>query len=299
MISLGTLRYRSAIADFGGPVERLAVNRVNVRGKSWALVNAYLPRSIFQLPVTLHSDAAGTGVDPVPLLARMKAISEAFERWAYYALVRSPQGWLYGFKEDASTTGMAAFPGIFAAQTRHFSLAEAWERYILASWWDGRCDLLPAHSTQPGIDAWALQPRGCPVVFTLLCRREPENFFTYGFAAARTFEKSETKALIELERMRMVVLPHWQQHPELDLDALRVMPDVYERRLLFYAYPSGQALFRRRLASKAKHAWVQPRALFDGPVHGPWDAYTHVWRVVFDIHPLPCLSHDGFHTFFW
>ena len=119
MLSLAGLRYRNVLAVFGGPVARIETGHFPVRGRCVILANATLvPGLVRKAPLSLFSAADGTGTHPVAAVARHKAISEAMERWAFHALVRSENAADFGFDIDPSSTGMSAFPGILRRQAR-------------------------------------------------------------------------------------------------------------------------------------------------------------------------------------
>ena len=72
------------------------------------------------------------------MVARYMAISESLERWAFHVKVNDFDRDLYGFDRDASSNGMAAFPGLFSSQCRKKAYWEALERFCVIAWWDGR-----------------------------------------------------------------------------------------------------------------------------------------------------------------
>ncbi len=297
--SLGPLRYRHVEAGQGGPISALAANRVAIGGKVWAQVRALLNVANPLHTSRLFLPAAGLGMHSSAAVARMIAISEALERWAFFSLAGKPEGDEFAFDCDPTTNGMAAFPGLFARQTRPYALAEAWERYLLASWWQGHIDLYPTDTLEPTIDSWAVQTPGMPLTFALLHEKQEDGFHAYGFATGKNYNAAWNKARLELARMAEAIRPHYQQNPSLDLEQIRTLSDPYDRRLLFFGYEAGYQLFLRRLSAHARHEWVKPEVLFDGNIPGPWQRFAHVWRVVFDLRRFDEIQPSSPYAFFW
>src|SRR6185503_9926832 len=101
MLSLASLRYRNVLSRDGGPVAGIEFGTVPVRGRQVTLANARLAPGLSpKRPMALFSDADGTGTHRVPAIARHKAISEALERWAFHATVRSERAAEFGFDVD-------------------------------------------------------------------------------------------------------------------------------------------------------------------------------------------------------
>src|SRR5437870_5431045 len=126
MLSLGALLYRNVLAADGGPVAKVETGVFPVRGRRTVLANATLvPGLAREKSLGLYSSADGTGTDSVVSVARHKAVSEALERWAFHATVRSERAEEFGFDVDPSTCGMAAFPGLLRRQARRKAVLEA------------------------------------------------------------------------------------------------------------------------------------------------------------------------------
>src|ERR1044071_7034575 len=157
MLSLAGLRYRNVLAEHGGPIQRIETGHFPVRGRRTILANATLvPGLVRKGPLSLFSDADGTGTHPVAAVARHKAVSEAMERWAFHALVRSDRAEEFGFDVDPSSCGMAAFPGFLRRQARRSAVLEAVERFSLIAWWDGKIDGRLFETDWPGVSAVAI-----------------------------------------------------------------------------------------------------------------------------------------------
>ena len=120
MLNLAAFRYRACMAPAGGPIAKLEVADTTILGRREFLANAYLREGLADLPWKheIFSNASGSGVAPSPMVARFMAISEAMERWAHWQTYAGADRARYGFDVDPSTTGMAAYPGIFRRQAR-------------------------------------------------------------------------------------------------------------------------------------------------------------------------------------
>lgn len=281
MVNLAAYRYRDVSADKGGPIECVTCREFSVLdGRGGYVANAtlraeYLPnRAVHHL----YSNATGSGTDRSPLIARFKAFSEAMERWAHWTLCRAPEAARYGFDVDPSSTGMAAFPGLFARQARGAALMEAAERFNLLHWWEGRIDVRPVAAPWPEVEAWVFDSTA-PGVTVLLHRRTACGHHTYGHAAARTFAAACSHAAAEMQRHECVLNAYWKKH-----SALTIRPDMHamEQRSLFFATEEGHAVFRERLAQRVVGSRPPPKMVFDGEVPGPWSRYADVWRVLFE-----------------
>jgi hypothetical protein len=138
-MNLAPLRYARVLLKQSGPLERIETARLLTGNEEQTLCNAYLSRhlNLERPPMQVFGDADGTGMHATVIVARHKAISEAMERWALYYLHQSGSKDRYGLQMDPTTAGMAAYPGLFAFQSRKRALAEATERFCLAGWWEG------------------------------------------------------------------------------------------------------------------------------------------------------------------
>lgn len=279
MINLAALRYRSVLVADGGPVEQVVVRKFDVLAEPGYAANATLRADLMpgRTVQQLYGNASGSGTDRSPLVAQHKAISEAMERWAHWALHRSPEAARYGFDVDPSSTGMCAFPGLFARQARQGAAMEAAERFNMLHWWEGALDARPARSPWEDVEAWTVSS-SAPGVTVLLHQRTKEGFHAYGHATAPDFRRACLHAAAEMERFVEVIRLHLQKGGSLTPAA--GMPLV-ERRSLFFAGEEGHAAFRARLARTTTGPAPTPRLVFDGEVPGPWSRYADVWRVLF------------------
>lgn len=297
MFSLAALRFRTVMATAGGPIEKIELADVSVGGRHRFLANAYLREAVLPRPTRqVFGNAAGTGMAASPLVARHKAIAEAMERWAYAAVHREGIGRRYGFDVDPSTTGMAAFPGVWARAARPAAWAEASERFTLLSWWEGHLAAFELAATRPDLSE-ALLISDAPGVTALVWSRMPEGHYAYGFAGAATWREARLRALDEMERHHLVLKVRalvWIGQERSDSDVL----DVLERRSLFFATDEGHALFLERLRGGAPRSRIAMRPVFDGAIPGPWAKYAPVWRVALQPPSERFASSDP-RYFFW
>lgn len=275
MLSLAALRYRDALAEHGGPVARIDTGVLPVRGRRMMLANARLiPGLTRKRELCLFSDADGTGTDAVASVARYKAISEAMERWAFHATVRSERAEEFAFDIDPSTCGMSAFPGVRARSARRKSILEAVERYSLMMWWEGLAEGRRFDTDWPGVSAIAIDSPLGGVTVVVFARTEWGGY-VYGHAAEENFSAACEHATLELARHEMLLRSRWLslaagQHP--------VPSCIFERRSLFFATEEGHEVFQQRLSRPARRPIAKPEVLCDKHLSGPWDAYASVWR---------------------
>jgi ribosomal protein S12 methylthiotransferase accessory factor YcaO len=276
MVSLAAFRYRNVLASDGGPVAALEMGQFPVRGRQMTMVNARLvPAAARSRAVmTLYSDADGTGTHPIPSVARHKAISEAMERWAFHATVRSERAADYGFDLDPSSTGMAAFPGLLARQARKSAVLEAVERFSLIAWWDGSIDGRIFQTDWPGVSAVAIDGPFGGVTVVAFARTEWGGH-VYGHAADESFGAACERAVMELARHEWVLRARWLMVAGGERTA---SANVFERRCLFFASEEGHALFQERLARRADGRPPAVDVICDREIPGPWSDYATVWR---------------------
>jgi hypothetical protein len=281
MLSLAALRYRNVLAAAGGPVERVEIKEISVLGERRFLANAYLIAELAgsREGNALYSRANGSGVAASPMVARFMAISEAMERWAHWQLQDSPERQRYGFEADPSSTGLAAFPGLWRRQARQGALMEAAERFNLLHWWEG---LLPGRESAtrwPGMQAVRIESEA-PGITVVAYSRTADGFYSYGHAAAMDFDTACTRAAAEMERHTRVIRRFALNHGGKIHDQLPANAHPIERRTIFFAQEEGHALFLERLHSHPSGE-ARPKLVYDGPVPGPWSKYADVWRVVY------------------
>jgi hypothetical protein len=275
VITLAALRYRNVLAAHGGPIDRIESGEFPVRGRRVILANARLsPGLVRKGPLTLYSDADGTGTDRIASVARHKAVSEALERWAFHSVVRSERAGEFGFDLDPSTTGMSAYPGLLRRQARRSAVLEAVERFSLCAWWDGRVDGRRFETDWPGVSAIAIDgPFGGMTVIAFA--RTEWGGYVYGHAAEESFGAACDRAVAELARHEWVLRSSWLAF----IAGKRQVPtNIFERRCLFFATDEGHDLFQQRLARKASARMPCPEVICDRDIPGPWAEYATVWR---------------------
>jgi len=276
MLSLASFRYRNVLAEYGGPVAAIEMGTFPVRGRKLTLANASLnPGLTMRRSTTLFSATAdGTGVHELPSVARHIAVSEAMERWAFSALVRSDMAAEYGFDVDPSTCGMSAFPGLISRQARKRSVLEAIERFSLMAWWEGRAKGRRFDTDWPGISAVAIDgPFGGVTV--VVYARTQWGGYVYGHAAEESFTGAAERAILELARHEWVLRSWWLARLAGEP---RTPSNVFEQRTLFFATEEGFEVFNRRVEQGASGTAPDIDVLCDCELPGPWSDYATVWR---------------------
>lgn len=293
MVSLAALKYGDVFAEHGGPIDRIDTGELSVFGEPYCLTNAYLRAelSVGKEPQAVYGQADGTGVDRSSGAACHLAISEALLRWAYLAMHDSPVAVDFGFNDDRSSNGMAAFPGLFRRQAQALARAVAIEHHALVSWWDGR---LPAERTAtpyPGVEAVRIHHSSGPGEVVIVFRRTRAGY-AYGHAYGGNLRQAIGKAAIRLARAEHVLVAHRAK------GALVAPANFLERRALFYAGEEGAELFGRRLLARQNKPTLPFRPLFDGEIPGPWARWATVWRCCAQMPTAEHLSPDS-EFFFW
>lgn len=290
-MNLAPVKYRNVLAKFGGPIARVEYAKdTSPEGTPWFRSSAYLVDGLKPKDRRLHrlyADCDGTGTARQRAAACYKSISEALERWAYWATYRSQDSEKYGFDQDPTTTGMAAFPGLTTRAARQRAHFEAVERWAMIEWW---ADRLPA-----SIRRGDLQRNGSGAleivtsfpgasVAVLWKRLAKVGLFVYGFSAGATFAKASSKALYELARNELILRAR-AGSPEAVRTLLKSgeLQVPGEARLLFFATDRGFQTFCRKAAGNDRVAPVSsPKLLVDRQISGNWTRYATVWRVLYE-----------------
>lgn len=245
------------------------------------LANARLAAGLVNKgPRALFSDCDGTGTDRVAAIARHKAISEALERWAFHATVRSERAEEFAFDVDPSTSGMAAFPGLLRRQARRNAVLEAIERFSLIAWWEGRAPGRVFDTDWPGVSAVAIDGPFGGVTVIAFARTEWGGY-VYGHAAEESFGAACERAVVELARHEWVMRSWWLSTVAGEQ---RKVTNIFERRCLFFASDEGHELFQQHVTADVRGSMPRPEVLCDTHIPGPWDDYATVWR--FALRPL-------------
>ena len=281
MLSLAPFRYRDVLAEHGGPIAKIELGRVSVRGKPMIQANAWLTPGLTRKRTgVLYSSADGTGTHPVPSVARHKAVSECLERWAFHATVRSERAAEFGFDVDPTSNGMSAFPGLFRRQARRSAVLEAIERHCLFAWWEGRAEGRLFDTDWPGVSAVAIDGPFGGVTVIAFAKTEWGGY-VYGHAAEESFGAACERAIVELARHEWLLRSVWLRK----VAGETVAPThLMERRTLFFAGDEGHELFQQRLTSRAGRAAPTPEIVCDRDIPGPWDEFATVWR--FALRPI-------------
>ncbi len=277
MFSLASLRYRSVMASRGGPIEHIELGEFPMYGRRLFQSNACLRAGLVPRGrANLYSDVDGSGTHDSPMVARHMAVSEALERWAYHATVRSDRCEEFGFDVDETSNGMAAFPGLSKAPARRSAVLESLERFCLLHWWEGELDGQLRDTEWPGVSALAFEPPLGGVAVLLFARSE-WGFHVYGHAAAESFTRACEKAMIELTRQEWVTRTRLLA---MGVGEVKPLTERMEKRSWFFATEEGHELFRERLGRKSSGRTPKPEIISDREITGPWSNYTTVWRFV-------------------
>jgi len=287
MLSLAPWRYRHIFTEQGGPITHIEFSEFPVLGHRCFQANAYLAPHLTgtsRQRFELYSNADGTGTHPSAMVARYMAISEALERWAFHVKVNDFDRDLYGFDRDASSNGMAAFPGFFDGQCRAKAYWEALERFCAIAWWEGRLAAKLRPTSWANVTAVQIDhplDRGVMVILFKQCM--PGDFLSYGQAAGRDFGAACQRASIELCRNEYLLRSFRATHPTFTHADLPQLRDIFERRLIYFSLPEGRALFQERINATPRCPITPPNLMFDGPIVGPWSRYATVWRVALEL----------------
>lgn len=277
-MNLAPMRYANILAQPGGPIELLELGILKTESGHLIHVNASLS-GIYNLTrerTHFFSEADGSGVNQHVLLAKYKAISEALERWAYYYLNQIGYLRTYGFDIEPSTTGMAAYPGLFAFQARKRAKLEAEERFCVNAWWRGR--LRGEVSEHGGHSVLEIENPISRSRVILTWKEYAPGRWAYGSAAGRTWKRAHEGAWQEMELSALALA----RSEGIDLAGVKSLPNAGERQLLYYSLPEGYARFRERLDRRGT-GWhgAAPKPVIDCNIPGPWQEYATVWRVLY------------------
>jgi ribosomal protein S12 methylthiotransferase accessory factor YcaO len=222
------------------------------------------------------------------------AVSEALERWAFHAMVRSPQAADFGFDVDPSSNGMSAFPGILGSNARRKAMLEAVERFSLISWWEGRAQWRLFDTDWPGVSAVAIDgPFGGVTVIAF--SRTDYGMYAYGHAAEESFGAACERAVIELARHERVLHSWWLAFVSGEK---RTPTDLFERRCLHFSTEEGHEHFKRRVQDGIQGHMTDATIACDRDIPGPWAEYATVWRFALQL-PSDGYLYAGDDYFFW
>jgi hypothetical protein len=296
MLNLAPWKYRAVMESQGGPVRDLLVAKLvsAVDGHEYWEAFATLNVEFEKKASEIYGSGHGSGSAKSVAEARYRAISEAMDRWAFFESSRDRDARM-GFDVDCSTTGMAAFPGLFPRQARQRAMAEAIERWVLNAWWARK---LNHHLFEcPLIDTDKVRVEGLQIdapwnghhIVVLWVFEQSNGFWTYGFAAENSREGAIKHAMVELER-NIRVLRHYYLKNERP--TLRNMTDL---RLHYFSTHEGHHAFLDIVRAPVRTLVKEPRMLIDTEIRGPWTQYAHVWRCLFE--PAAIDSHEEINFF--
>jgi len=288
-VNLAPWRYRNALVSDGGPIARIAARRTQSSFKDRKYeAFAYLDPAFTPRPDTLlYGKADGTGSSSSYAEASYKAISEALERWAFAITISSPEAARYGFDRNPTTTGMAAFPGIFRNSPRRIAFNEAVERWSLCSWWEGKLAATPVHLETAEISAIAINTPWSDRSVVILYGTTPGGAHCYSFACEKDVLAASRKARIEYER-NFEILEHLSQQASQSVK----ITDPFELRLLYFSREPGRSHFNEVLTRSLKITSSAPRPalIVDCDIPGPWSRYASIWRCLFERDEAEALS---------
>jgi hypothetical protein len=285
LLNLAPLKYANCFQADGGPIQTLEESCFEIKGEQYAVVNATLAPGLTRKDGrnNLYSSADGSGVHRNPVTARHIAISEALERWAHSQTWNSAHAADFGFDQDPSSNGMAAFPGFFPQQARAYALNEAVERFTLLAWWEGMTDAHPVSVTGWMGEAYRIR-QPFPGFEVVLLRRfdEETRYPCYGYGSGKNLFQAAQRAEMELERSRFVLGRFFQRNPGFEMGDLSILKDYLEKRLVYFSLPEGARAFEERMARPSGSGKLTcPPIAFDGEIPGPWSQWATVWRVAF------------------
>lgn len=284
-LNLAPFRYQKILRKDGGPIEHLEKAQVVSSQGLLYTVNAYLVehlRPTRNASHTYYGNADGGGTHLTELVARFMAVSEAIERWAFWDRIDSGMRALYGFDVDPTTTGMAAFPGLFHMRSRRKARLEALERFGLLHWWEGR--IRHRMHRPAGVDYQVVElmvPRSNDAV-VITFRDDPvSGTRAYGYGAGCDLATAIQSARNEMQRHEKVVERYVDYNPDPQMGLHRI-GNTQERRALYFALGEGKALFDERLKCGPWARQSTPKTVFDGLLPGDWDRYATVWRALYE-----------------
>ncbi len=282
------------MAKDGGPVAKLVFSEiVTDKNTKQYEVGCYLKEELRPSHIPkyhLYGNPDGTGTDKYKSVACYKAISEALERWAFYQ-TKDENVIKYGFDVDPSTTGMAAYPGLFKSQARNIAMLEALERWVISEWWSGCLSSFTLADVQlPQNIVIEIVGYGVVAVIWNQLDSSSQNI-AYGFAAGSSAKLAIEKAECELQRNIFVLKNYFEKESQINLSML----SLQEQRLVWFSKPEGHRLFLDRVSKSKLDMQTNkiPKLLVDKEVIGPWSSYATVWRCLFNS------AHDnnGLNTF--
>lgn len=283
-MNLAPIRYARILTGGSGPVERIEYGRLEVLGRPMFQATAQLSGhlNLRRAGTRIFGEADGTGTHWSGMVARHKAVSEALERWAYQYMDQSGQAPLYGGEHDPTTSGMAAYPGLFKGSARRLAMREAIERHCLADWWYGKLGSTMLRTRVEGTEGIAIENPLSRDRVVVVWRQAEQGFYGYGFACRRRTRDAIWDAVVEMERSIAALKGFYRKNPGIEAEDMDVLENYMERRMFYYSLPEGHREFRERIGSGTDGGEKRgPVPVFDRELKGPWGKYATVWRVIF------------------
>ena len=216
-----------------------------------------------------YLNSSGSGSSHSSKTSKEIAISEAFERKAFYENVESGD---FGFDTNPTTDGMAAHWWGFKA--RRNAKHEALERWTLHHWWNDLLSFERVKSSHPHRTILSKTYKQFKTTVVLICDYREESGFFYGFAAHKNYDKAYNKALVELDRNHRVLTYYYKKKPELS--------EFREKRVVYFSSSEGFSEFAKKVR---KNEFIKdlayPELYLDKEIPGPWQKWRRVWRVLF------------------
>lgn len=301
-MNLAPIRYARILSRDRGPIERIEYGRVTVCGREMYQAGAFLSPwlNLKRQTLALFGTADGSGTHRSAMMARFMAVSEALERWALYYLNQAGLHGLADLKRDYTSTGMAAFPGLWDGQARRRALAEAAERFCLVHWWHGDLATQRYAGATADVDAVEIENPVSRDHVLLTWSRSRDGLVAYGFGAGRRTQQAYWKAVVEMERCKAALDAFYLKNPGFTTEDLSTLQNHQERRIMYFALPEGHHAFRIRL-NQRPHERMRIRNIrptVDRRIDGPWSQYATVWRVLFPMATGEYLD-EGQNFFYW
>jgi ribosomal protein S12 methylthiotransferase accessory factor YcaO len=286
-VNLAGFRYRNILSSHGGPIGALSAHPTS--DGTFFLAFAALEKFVrpdWMDKLAVYGPNDGTGTSKYKTTAAHKAISEALERWAFYAVARSENAALFGFDIDCSTSGMAAFPAFTSKPARKNALIEAIERWSVCAWWEGYLKSESSLFADGGIEVLRIEPLWMGIETVILQRRSRSTGArVFAFSSGRSLATAIARASVELERNSLALDRFYQRFRfNSDSGVVNCFPelqDTYEKRLVFFSTLEGYKAFQRRTRSSPKELIRVPTLLIDAEIKGPWSRFASVWRCMF------------------
>ncbi len=276
-LSLAPLKYNNV--TFEKFFESLSTKKHRLLGGEHVFTaNSYLKKELvpdWKPQNQLYSTCDGSGTSKYKNEAVYKSISEGLERLAFY---QNHDNVDLGFHIDCSTTGMAAYPGIFKSYARRLAYYEAIERWSLQMFWKGLMPIEKLKSIE-GENVFRFKIPFREAVAVLIYRDMTigqMNRRVYGFASSSNTERALKKSRIELDRNFEV----FSLVKALDYSTM----NLQEKRLVYFSEKSGIDQFDEvcKNALKSKVQMGKPKILVDSQIMGSWNPYCDIYRVLFE-----------------